>query len=52
MVTKSYLPSFLCNSRDGGDISDSSDSSDNSDSSDGCDRYDQKLTQKTVFYQK
>ena len=34
MVTKSYLPSYLCASSDWSDSSDSSDSCDSSDSSD------------------
>ena len=33
-VTKTYLPSYLCDSSDGSDISDTSDSCDSSDSSD------------------
>ena len=41
IVTKTYLPSYLCDSSDGSDISDISDSSDSSDSSD---------TKKTFFH--
>ena len=40
MVTKSYLPSYLCASSDG---SDSSASNNISDSSDSCDSIDQKM---------
>ena len=39
MVTKSYLPSYLCDSRDG---------TDSGDSSDGSDRSDKKTRQKTA----
>ena len=50
-VTKSYLPSYLCDSSDGSDSSNSSDRSDSSDSRDGCDRIDQK-THKKLFLSK
>ena len=40
MVTQSYIPSYLCDSRDGSDSSDSSDTSDTSDISDSCDSSD------------
>ena len=37
MVTKTYLPSFLCDSSDGSDSSDTSDRSDSCDSKDSSD---------------
>ena len=40
MVTKTYLPSYLCDSSGGSDSNDSSDSSDRSDSSDSSDTID------------
>ena len=56
MVTKSYVPSYLYDSRDGTDSSDSSDGSDSSDSSDSresCYRSDKKtLVTKTIFHAK
>ena len=53
MVTKSYLPSYLCDSRDGTDSSDSSDRSDSSDSSESCDRSDKiTLVTKTILHAK
>ena len=42
MVTKTYLPSNLCDSSDSSDSIGSCDSSDSSDSSDSCDSIDQK----------
>ena len=48
MVTKTYLPSYLCDSRDGSDSSDSSDSNDSCDSSTiSASNYKQKLHQQT-----
>ena len=44
MVTKPYLPSYLCDSSDGSDSSDSSDSCDRINSSDISDK--KKLTRK------
>ena len=41
MVTKTYLPSYLCDSSDVSDSTDSNDRSDNSDSSDSSDSSDQ-----------
>ena len=53
MVTKSYLPTYLCDSSDGSDSRESSDRSDSSDSSDSCDRSDQKtLVTKTIVHKK
>ena len=53
MVTKTYLPSNLCDSSDSSDSydsSESSDKSDNSDSRDSTDRSNQKtFSQKTFF---
>ena len=48
MVTKTYLPSYPCDSSDGSDSIDSSDSSDSSDSGDISDSSDKK----TFFSQK
>ena len=48
MVTKTYLPSFICDSSDGSDSSDSSDSSDNSDISDSSDQ--KTFTTKNFFH--
>ena len=39
-VTKTYLPSYICDSSAGSDTSDSSDSNDSSDSSDSSDSID------------
>ena len=50
MVTKSYLPSYLCDSSDG---SDSNESSLSSGSSDTCESSDKKtLVTKTIFHAK
>ena len=46
MVTKTYLPSNLCDSSDGSDSSDSSDSCDSSYSSDSSDSSDRSETNK------
>ena len=55
MVTKTYLPSNLCDSSDGSDNSDSSDSCDSCESSDNSkssDSSDQKtFCTKIIFYQ-
>ena len=48
MVTKSYLPSYLCDSSDGSDINHSSDSSDSRDSCDSSDQ--QTLVTKTIVH--
>ena len=56
MVTKSYKPSYLCDSSDSFDSCDSFDSSDISNSYDSCDRSDQKtlftktMQKKTVIF--
>ena len=48
MVTKTYLPSYLCDSRNGSDSSDRSDSNDSCDSStSSANNYQQKLHQQT-----
>ena len=53
MVTKTYLPSNLCDSSEGSDSSESCDSSDSSDSSDSGDSCDQKIvSSKKNLYQK
>ena len=57
MVTKTYLPSYLCDSSDSSDSSDTCDSSDSRDSSDGSDSSDSSDSkdssdQKTVFFTK
>ena len=55
-VTKSYLPSHLCESSDGSDSRDSSESSDSSDSGDSSDSYDSSdlktLLTKTIVHKK
>ena len=48
MVTKTYLPSYLCDISDSSDSSDTSDTSDSNDSSDGSD----SSTKKTFFHKK
>ena len=50
MVTKTYLPSYLCDSSDVSDRSDSSDSSDSSNSGDSSDH--KTLFTKTIFHKK
>ena len=51
MVTKTYIPSNLCDSSDSSDSNDRSDSSDSTDSSDSSDSSDRKK-EKTIFHKK
>ena len=52
MVTKSYIPSNLCDSSDSSDSCDSCDSSNSSDSSDTSDTSDSSGKKKLFFLQK
>ena len=53
MVTKTCLPSYVCNSSDGCDSSDNSDCSDGSDSSDISDSSDRRYSSaKKTFFSK
>ena len=52
MVTKTYLPSNLCDSSDNSDSSDSCDSSDSSDSIDSSDQKNFFFSQKKTYQKK
>ena len=52
LVTKTYIPSNLCDSSDSNDSSDSCYSSDSSDSSDNSDSNDQKISPNNFFHNK
>ena len=51
MVTKAYLPTYLCDSSDSSDSSDSIASSDNSESSDSSDSSDQNYFFPSICFQ-